>query len=80
MTSVVNTKDSKKYSTFACRDNESANVGLRGPADHVGHIILVSWRVEQRVALGGRVEVGTTDLDCLALWRKADTPRNHTTT
>mmetsp|Transcript_15384 Transcript_15384/g.53432 ORF Transcript_15384/g.53432 Transcript_15384/m.53432 type:complete len:270 (-) Transcript_15384:231-1040(-) len=52
---------------LASADDENAGVRLRRTLDHVGHVVLVAWRVQHRETLLGRLEVGTADLDGLAL-------------
>ena len=45
-----------------CGDDEDANVGLRGAADHVRHVVLVPRRVQDSVPLRLRLEVRPANL------------------
>mmetsp|Transcript_25671 Transcript_25671/g.69411 ORF Transcript_25671/g.69411 Transcript_25671/m.69411 type:complete len:398 (+) Transcript_25671:429-1622(+) len=53
--------------TLARGDDEHANVGLAGARNHVWHVVLVTGRVEDGVALLVRVKVRTAHLHRLAL-------------
>jgi len=48
-------------------DDESTDVGLTGALDHVGHVVLVAGRVDDREAFVLGLEEGLADLDGLAL-------------
>jgi hypothetical protein len=60
--------------TLTSRNHQDTNIGLRRTTNHVGHVVLVAGRIENRVALGGCLKMCTTDLDSLAL-KRDDTMR-----
>lgn len=53
--------------TLAGRDDEYGDVGLGSTGNHGGDERLVTGRIKDGVPPRGRFEVGTTNLDCLAL-------------
>ena len=48
-------------------DDQHRDVGLTGTHDHVGDVVLVSWRIHDGVALDVGLELGPADLHGLSL-------------